>query len=652
MPESTSATCCRAGGETAAAIDALVEAVGRDPTSALAQHNLGTLLALAGRPAEAATALAEAARLRPDYVDAYFKLGHVLYSLRRYDEAVAALEAAARLKPEASTTRSLLGTVYQAQRRWPAAIDAYREAIRLSPRNAAAHYNLGTAYWALGRAVEAIACYQDALGIDPTFFKAQVNLAGSLSQAYRPDEAQAAAEAAIALDPRSSVAVAHLAAALQTQGKMAEAIETLRRAIALDPTDARHHSNLLFALNCHPAYDSASVFAEHRAWAAQHSEPLTAACRAPHANDRSSERRLRIGYVSAHFRLHAVSFFIEPVIAAHERQQVEIFLYGDVEAPDATTDRYRAMDVQWRDIAGQPDELVADRIREDRIDILVDLAGHIGGNRLLVFARKPAPVQVTYIGYQNTTGMSAMDYRITDAHADPPGATDAYYTEQLVRLPGSFFCYQPPADAPPVNELPALSRGQVTFASLNHINKLTDEAYGAWARILRAVPESRLMVLAYTPGELERRIRQRMASEGIEPGRIEVVDRRPHADYMQLFAGVDIALDTFPFNGHTTVCDALWMGVPSIMMEGDRYASRFGGSGVLALGLGELIAHDVDEYVAIAAALAGDLPRLAELRRTLRGRLAASPLADAAVFARKLEAAYRQMWRTWCERGD
>ncbi len=544
-----------------------------------------------------------------------------------------------------------LGVVYQEQKQHAAAAACYRRAIAADPKYAEAHYNLATVLWELDQKVDSIAAYREAVRLNPTHFSAHLNLGGVYLRVDLPEEAAAADRLAIAIRPRSAPAWGQLAGALRPQGNTEEAIAAYRHVIAIDPTDSVNHSNLIYALNSLARYDSASVFAEHRAWAAQHSEPLTAACRAPHANDRSSERRLRIGYVSAHFRLHAVSFFIEPVIAAHERQQVEIFLYGDVEAPDATTDRYRAMDVQWRDIAGQPDELVADRIREDRIDILVDLAGHIGGNRLLVFARKPAPVQVTYIGYQNTTGMSAMDYRITDAHADPPGATDAYYTEQLVRLPGSFFCYQPPAAAPPVNELPALSRGQVTFASLNHINKLTDEAYGAWARILRAVPESRLLVLAYTPGELERRIRQRMASEGIEPGRIEVVNKRPRDQFLAMQHEIDIALDTFPFNGHTTVCDALWMGVPSIMMEGDRYASRFGGSGVLALGLGELIARDVDEYVAIAAALAGDLPRLAELRRTLRGRLAASPLADAAVFARKLEAAYRQMWRTWCERG-
>jgi predicted O-linked N-acetylglucosamine transferase (SPINDLY family) len=257
-------------------------------------------------------------------------------------------------------------------------------------------------------------------------------------------------------------------------------------------------------------------------------------------------------------------------------------------------------------------------------------------------------VQVTYLGYQNTTGMTAMDYRLTDEHADPPGLTEAYYTERLVRLSGAFFCFAPPEPSPPVGGLPLEREGRVTFASLNHIHKLTDDAFRVWARILARVPNARLVVLAYTPGVLENRVRALMAGEGIDPARIEVVGKRPRYDYLQMHDYLDIALDTFPFNGHTTVCDALWMGVPSIMMEGQSYASRFGGSTLLGVGLGDLIARSSDEYVDKAVALAEDPARLAELRATLRERLLASPLVDAAKFTRGLEAAYRQMWHAWC----
>ncbi len=635
-------------GDTAGEAASFQQAIRFDPLNAMAHHNLGVVWQVSGDFERAVTQFAEAVRLQPAYRNAQLKLGQALYKLGRASEALPWFEAVAAASPDWAAGHSALGVLYQGQKRHAAAAACYRRAIAADASHAEAHYNLATVLWELERHLECVAAYQEAIQLKPANYAAQLNMGGVYLRMGRPDEAAAADRQAIAIRPRSAPAWGQLAGAVQTQGKMDEAIATFRHVIALDPTDAINHSNLVYALNFHPGYDAATVAAEHRAWAARHAEPLTAAARAPHANDRGSERRLRVGYLSSHFRHHAVSFFIEPVIAAHDRQRFEVFLYGDVPECDATTERYRAMELQWRDIAGLPDEEVAQRIREDRIDILVDLAGHIGGNRLLTFAHKPAPVQVTYLGYQNTTGMSAMDYRLTDAHADPPGQTDEYYSEQLIRLPGSFFCYQPPADAPDVNELPALSRGYVTFASLNHINKLTDEAFRAWARILKAVPDSRLLVLAYTAGELERHIRQLMAGQGVEAERVEMADKRPRREYLELHHQIDVAIDTFPFNGHTTVCDALWMGVPSVMMEGDRYASRFGGSGLVTLGLQEWIARDADEYVAIAANMAGDLPRLAELRRTLRERLAASPLCDAAGFARKLEAAYRQMWNTWC----
>ncbi len=265
-----------------------------------------------------------------------------------------------------------------------------------------------------------------------------------------------------------------------------------------------------------------------------------------------------------------------------------------------------------------------------------------------MFARKPAPVQVTYLGYQNTTGMKAMDYRLTDAHADPPGVTDRWYTERLVRLPGAFFCYAPPDPSPPIEPLPAERSGGVTFASLNHIHKLTANNFRVWGQILARVPHSRLLVLAYAPGVLERNVRALLAEQGIDPGRVEIVNKRPRRDYLLLHREIDIALDTFPFNGHTTVCDALWMGVPSIMLEGDSYASRFGGSTLLGLGLGELIARSTDEYSELAVNLACDRVRLAELRRSLRERFQRSPLVDAPRFTAHVERAYRDMWRAWC----
>jgi predicted O-linked N-acetylglucosamine transferase (SPINDLY family) len=288
-------------------------------------------------------------------------------------------------------------------------------------------------------------------------------------------------------------------------------------------------------------------------------------------------------------------------------------------------------------------------IRDDQIDLLVDLSGHIAGHRLLVFARKPAPVQVTYLGYQNTTGMQAMDYRLTDDWSDPPG-TDAFYTEKLVRLPEAFFCYRPSPDAPPVGELPALASGHVTFGSFNNFAKVTPATLDAWAKILAGVSHSRLVILAHNAPSLHESLLNRFAGQGIEPGRVHIVNRCPRPEYLTRIAAVDIALDPFPFNGHTTTCDALWQGVPVVTLAGNNYASRFGSSAHNVLGLTELIAASAEQYVEIATTLARDLIRLATLRGELRPRIAASTLLDGAGFARRVEAAYRAMWIDWCQR--
>ena len=316
--------------------------------------------------------------------------------------------------------------------------------------------------------------------------------------------------------------------------------------------------------------------------------------------------------------------------------------------PDEATGRLKAAADGWRDVYGLTDDELAARVRDDAIDILVDLTGHIGMNRLPMFARKPAPVQVTYIGYQNTTGMSAMDYRLTDERADPPGLTDRYYTEKLVRLPRAFFCYRPGEDVPGVTPLPALEAGHVTFGSFNKFAKVTPQVIAAWLRILEHVKDSRLLVLAYRGGEVENRLHVLAAGHGIDPARIELFNKLPRPDYMKLIARADIALDPFPFNGHTTTCDSVWMGVPVVMLEGDSYVTRFGGSVLANVGLESWIASTVDQYVDVAVRQAGDLEALARLRGELRPRMADSPLLDFGGFTRHVEAAYRSMWRAWC----
>jgi predicted O-linked N-acetylglucosamine transferase (SPINDLY family) len=429
-------------------------------------------------------------------------------------------------------------------------------------------------------------------------------------------------------------------------GQSSDAIAAFRQVVRLQPAPANLHSNLLYALNFDAAYDPPTIFAEHLAWAQRHAEPLTALA-LRHANDRTPGRRLRIGYVSEHFRFHAVNFFVEPMLASHDHEQFEIFCYSEVRNDDAVTVRLKALADCWRNVRQMSDDQIAQQVRDDRIDVLVDLAGHIAGNRLLVFARKPAPVQVTYLGYQNTTGMSAMDYRLTDAAADPPGRTDAFYTERLIRLPRSFFCYRPPDASPPITALPALTTGHVTFGSFNNFSKVSQHVLITWLRILHRLARSRLLVLAECAAHVRQQVHDLARTQGIEPSRIEVFDHRPNDQYLRLLQQADIALDPFPFTGHTTTCDSVWMGLPVVMLEGDRYASRFGGSVLANVGLDRLIASSVEQYSDLAVGLASDLERLAQLRSELRPRMSASPLLDFQGFTRNLEHAYRQMWLTW-----
>ncbi len=369
----------------------------------------------------------------------------------------------------------------------------------------------------------------------------------------------------------------------------------------------------------------------------------------PHTGDRDPRRRLRIGYVSPDFKQHAVGTMALPLLACHNREEFEVSCYAQAREPDAMTERFRGHADHWRSTVGLCDEQLADLIRQDQIDILVDLAGHTAGGRLLVFARKPAPVQMTWLGYPNTTGVCTIDYRITDAHADPPGSGAALGVEQLVRLPRTNWVYQPPDNAPAPNHRPAA--GAVTFGSFNNFAKVTEPMLVLWARILHAVPGSRLLLKAQGLGSqsTRQRVWELLARERIDPARLELRGWEPgHGGHLALYNRVDIALDPFPYHGTTTTCEALWMGVPVITLAGRTHVSRVGVSLLRNMGLEELIAASPENYVALAVELANDLPRLSRLHSTLRKRMEQSPLTDAPSFAREVEAVYRRVWREWC----
>jgi predicted O-linked N-acetylglucosamine transferase (SPINDLY family) len=463
------------------------------------------------------------------------------------------------------------------------------------------------------------------------------------------DESIAAHRQAVALRPNLPEAFNNLGLALADIGQVEEAIAAYRHAIALRPNYVDAHNNLLLTLHYHPAYEAGAIAEEHRRWNPQHAEPLRKFIHI-HSNDRDPDRPLRVGYVSADFRWHSVSCFFENLLAFHDRQWVQTYCYCDVTRPDATTVRLQQQAANWRNIAGMRDEAVGELVRQDQIDILVDLSGHTGSNRLLVFARKPAPIQITYLGYPDTTGMPAMDYRLTDEYADPPGQTESLHSEQLVRLPRTFLCYRAPDAAPAVGPSPVSRDGHVIFGSFNALAKVNAPLVRLWSRILREVPDSRIVLKSYglTSSSAQQWVLNLFAAEGIGADRVEVHGWQPdEGAHFQLYGRLDIALDTFPYHGTTTTCEAMWMGVPTITLAGRVHVSRVGVSLLNNVGLPGLVAHSQEEYVRIASELGNNHSHLSELRSTLRQRMEQSPLMDATKFARDVEAAYRRIWHTW-----
>jgi predicted O-linked N-acetylglucosamine transferase (SPINDLY family) len=367
----------------------------------------------------------------------------------------------------------------------------------------------------------------------------------------------------------------------------------------------------------------------------------------PHANDRAPERRLRIGYVCPYFCMLPEGRFLLPLLRARDRSCLEVICYSDCRRPDAFTEQFRQTADGWHDIVGWSDLQVAERMRQDRIDIAVDLTLHGLNNRLLALARKPAPVQVTYLAYCSSTGLEAIDYRLSDPYLDPPGMDESVYSEKTMRLPETYWCYQPTSAPPETSPLPALAQGHITFGSLNNFCKVSAPTLAAWGKLLRSVPNAQLL-LHTREGSHRQRVLERLGGEGIEPQRVRFAGYLPMEQYFELYQRIDIALDSFPCGGGTTTCDALWMGVPVVSLVGRTAVGRGGLSILSNVGMPELAARSEEEYVRIARELANDIPRLTNLRATLRQRMEQSPLMDTPRFARNIEAAYRQMWRQWC----
>ncbi len=556
--------------------------------------------------------------------NAWFTISALYGMLGDFKESEACAQRGVKLQPDSIQGWVNYGNAIQSQGRTQESIDMFRRALALGTKHPQARLSLTPAY---------------------------INLANALCTVGSLEEAVESQRKAIASKPGDSELHNTLGVFLSYQGKINESIESHARALQLRPDHAAAHSNLLLILHYQPDIDAAAIFAEHCRWVEMHVRPGPRQLR--HANTSDPERRLRVGYVSMDFRSHSVAFFIEPVLAQHDSAAFDITCYSTGGSEDFMTRRLQALASRWHNVAGMTDEQLCHLIETDGIDILVDLSGHTSSHRLRAFALKPSPVQVTYLGYPDTTGLPAMDYRLTDIWADPPGESDKLNTESLVRIPAGFLCYQPPADAPSVTPPPSQEKGYITFGSFNNLAKINPGVIALWARLLQAVPDARLILkYPWLSDEPTRELYYaQFAEHGIMQDRLELLKKSPTtAEHLAVYARMDVALDTFPYNGTTTTCEALWMGVPVVTLAGNRHSGRVGASLLSQVGLSDCIASTTEDYIECAVGLAADKNRLMELRATLRHKMTASSLCDAVGFTRKIEEAYRTMWRAWCEK--
>ena len=570
----------------------------------------------------------------------------------RYREAEELCQARLAQDDRDIGARQALAAALLAQGKTSEGLACLGKAAALAPRDAQIQETLGRVQTTTGRIDAAIASYRRALAIEPDLGHATDALVLLLKTTGAYEEAEDRSREALAKIGDSAHRRHALAGALFEQGYVDEAVSELKTSLALDPHAPVVGSDLLRALNYADGIAPAALFEAHRGWAERHADALSAHAPA-FANDRDPARRLKVGYVSPYFHRHAVTFFLESVIEHHDREAFEVVLYADVARPDEYSERLKAHGALWRSTVGKSDEALVQMVREDRIDILVDLSGHTPRHRLLASAQKPAPVQVTWNGYPNTTGLSAMDYRVTDALCDPPGETDRFHSETLVRLPGIYMSWRPPEAAPDPGPLPAAASGRITFGSFNACYKITPTAARLWSRALEAVPNSRLVLFVVPGPRAERRLRDLFGTCGIGADRLEIRPRLAHEAFLEAHREVDIALDSYPYHGTTTTCFSLWMGVPVVCLTGAEHRSRVGLTLLSSIGLAELAPASPDGFVRAAARLAAGIDELAALRAGLRQRLLGAPLTDGVACARALERSFREMWEAWCtqERG-
>ncbi len=589
----------------------------------------------------AAASYREALRLRPQWAEAHCDLAHVLQKQGKLTEAIVHLQLAIQLHPQLAQAYNEFGIIRGKEGQPAEAVLHFEQALRLRPEYPEAHHNLALILKGQRRYDEAITHFRAALRLRPDFGTAATHLADLLGHLGKTDEALEVLREACERAPLTSTLLCTLGMLHTARGQLAEGITQFRETLRLRPDDAVAHSCLLEALNYDPEINLDELYIEHQRWAEAHGNVPALEPAARH--ERNSERRLRVGYVSGDFRQHIAAQFIEPILAHHDPQKVEVFCYADVAAPDHRTAQLQTLAPHWRPISGRPDEEVARQVRDDQVDILVDLMGHTG-TRLGVFARRPAPVQVTYLGYPHTTGLETIHYRLTDAVCDPLGEPERH-REQLIRLPGGFCCYAPPPDAPAVNPLPASRSGYVTFGSTHKLAKLNSRVLDLWAALLQAIPMTRMLLFRDTlQGSVVERLQEEFGRRGVNKERLQFRHSVPPGEsLLSVYHEVDILLDVFPWCGHATACEALWMGVPVLTLKGNRHAGRMTASVLTQTGLTEWIVKSGEEWVEMGRTIAGRIDELGLLRVSLRDKLRKSPLCDGQQFTRLLEEAY---WET------
>jgi protein O-GlcNAc transferase len=567
------------------------------------------------------------------------------------DTALKSLEIILPIKPDLPKAHSDRGFIYLSREKYKEAIVCFQEAIRLKNDFAEAYCYLGKAQNALGAYSAAIDSYKKALKINPDFFEAYYHLGTCLIEINNFDQAIACFKSALLVRPNDPDAIADLSLSKFAIGDLTEAEQGFRTALKLGSRPcARIHSNLLLCINYMPEYSPGHLSNEHREYG--HVFNVRSPQPARFTNSPDPQRKIRVGYVSADFCDHAVSRFILPLLRWHDKDQYGNFCYSNGARSDAMTTRLKSLSDNWRDIHNLSDEQATAMIKEDGIDILVDLSGHTGKNRLPLFAKKTAPVQASYLGYPNTTGLAAMDYYIADALVDPAGQ-ELFYTENLFRLDKCFCCYEPNQDGPPVNGLPAKENGHITFGSLHTLSRLNNEVIDLWCNVLNAIPDSRLFIARNTLiGSAAERLLMRFEKKGIAGERIDMRCKPPKEGYLAWFHKIDVALDTLPWSGHTTACEALWMGVPVVTLCGDRHAGRMVASILTNAGMEDWVTHSREEYCDRAQKAAGDIEVLSALRSGLRSRMLRSDVCNGKDFVPGLESAYRSMWKKWCEKTE